>query len=301
MIGRAVRVVAALMLLLLVSCASPGSGGRPEIVATTTILGDVVSHIVGDTAEVTVLMKPGADPHSSALSASEAALMTEAGLVVYNGLGLEESMQRNIEAAAEDGAPTLSVGDHVDPLQFSGEQGSEPDPHFWTDPQRMVRAVDVIADRVQQLPGIDAGAVSANASRYRAELDLLDRDMTERFATIPSDRRALVTNHHVLGYLANRFGFSVIGAVIPSGTTLASPSASDLESLASVIRETGVPAIFVDSSQPDRLARVLAERSGVHVDVVTLYSESLSEPGTEADSYLKMMQTNSEAIADNLI
>ena len=301
MIGRAVRVVAALMLLLLVSCASPGSGGRPEIVATTTILGDVVSHIVGDTAEVTVLMKPGADPHSSALSASEAALMTEAGLVVYNGLGLEESMQRNIEAAAEDGAPTLSVGDHVDPLQFSGGQGSEPDPHFWTDPQRMVRAVDVIADRVQQLPGIDAGAVSANASRYRAELDLLDRDMTERFATIPSDRRALVTNHHVLGYLANRFGFSVIGAVIPSGTTLASPSASDLESLASVIRETGVPAIFVDSSQPGRLARVLAERSGVHVDVVTLYSESLSEPGTEADSYLKMMQTNSEAIADNLI
>ena len=120
--------------------------------------------------------------------------------------------------------------------------------------------------------------------------------MTERFATIPVERRKLVTNHHVLGYLAARYGFTVIGAVVPSGTTLASPSSSDLESLAGAIRDAGVPAIFVDSSHPDRLARVLADEAGVDVDVVALYSESLDEPGTEGATYLDMMRTNTEAI-----
>lgn len=288
--------------LLLAACGGPGTaGGRQQIAVTTTILGDVVSEVVGDTADVHVMMKPNADPHSYALSAAEAARMAEADLVIYNGLGLEESMQRNVDAAAGDGVPTLPVGDHVDPLRFSEDEHGGPDPHFWTDPQRMVRAVDAIADRIARLPGIDGARVAANAARYRDHLNSLSETMTDRFAAIPTERRKLVTNHHVLGYLADRFGFTVIGAVIPSGTTLASPSASDLESLAGAIREAGVGAIFVDSSQPDRLARVLAEHSGVQVNVVTLYSESLSEPGTEADSYLGMMRANTETIANNLI
>ncbi|MGA5535098.1 zinc ABC transporter substrate-binding protein AztC [Mycolicibacterium nivoides] len=290
------------LVTLLAACGSPhGSSGQQEIVVTTTILGNVVSEVVGDTADVRVMMKPNADPHSYALSAAEAAHMAEADLVIYNGLGLEESMQRNVDAAAESGVPTLPIGDHVDPLQFAEGDNGGPDPHFWTDPQRMVLAVEAIADRVTALPGIDGATVTANAARYRDELNTLSKNMTDRFAAIPVERRKLVTNHHVLGYLAERFGFKVIGAVIPSGTTLASPSASDLESLAGAIREAGVGAIFVDSSQPDRLARVLAEQSGVQVNVAELYSESLSESGTEADSYLGMMRANTETIADNLI
>ncbi|MGV9797909.1 zinc ABC transporter substrate-binding protein AztC [Mycobacterium sp. NPDC003449] len=291
-----------LALVLLAGCSAPDGGGdRRHIAVTTTILGDVVSEIVGDTADVQVLMKPNADPHSAALSAQDAAQMTESDLVVYNGLGLEEGMQRHVDAAAENGVATLPVGDHVDPLQFSADDHGGPDPHFWTDPRRMVLAVDAIAGRVAELPGIDSDAVSANAARYRDELNTLSESMGDRFATIPAQRRKLVTNHHVLGYLADRFGFSVVGAVIPSGTTLASPSASDLESLAGAIRQAGVPAIFADSSQPDRLARVLAEQAGVQVEVVPLYSESLSEPGTEADSYLGMMRANTESIVNNLI
>ncbi|MBU8826760.1 zinc ABC transporter substrate-binding protein AztC [Mycolicibacterium goodii] len=295
-------IAACLAILLLAACGAPdGSDGRRQIVVTTTILGDVVSQVVGDTADVRVMMKPNADPHSYGLSAADAAEMAKADLVVYNGLGLEESMQRHVDAAAENGVPTLPVGDHVDPLQFSEDEHGGADPHFWTDPQRMILAVDAIAGRVAELPGIDQAAVAANAASYRDELNNLSAHMTDRFAAIPAEQRKLVTNHHVLGYLADRFGFTVIGAVIPSGTTLASPSASDLESLAGAIRDAGVKAIFVDSSQPDRLAHVLAEQSGVRVNVVSLYSESLSAPGTEADSYLGMMRTNTETIANNLI
>lgn len=300
MSGRWRLLVLCLVAALAAACGAQGGGdGRQEIVVTTTILGDVVRQIVGDAADVQVLMKPNADPHSSSLSAADAAAMSNSDLVIYNGLGLEESMQRHVDVAAEDGVQTLAVGDHVDPIQFAGNGPA--DPHFWTDPQRMVLAVDAIADRITQLPGIDSGAVAANAGRYRNELNILSEAMVDRFATIPAERRKLVTNHHVLGYLADRFGFTVIGAVVPSGTTLASPSASDLESLASAVRTAAVPAIFVDSSQPDRLARVLAEHAGVDVKVVTLYTESLSGPGSPADSYLDMMRVNTETIVTNLI
>lgn len=302
MSGRWRLLVLCLAAAMAVACGTQGGGdGRQEIVVTTTILGDVVRQIVGDAADVRVLMKPNVDPHSSSLSAADAAAMSNSDLIVYNGLGLEESMQRHVDAAAEDGVATLAVGDHVDPLRLSGAEHGGVDPHFWMDPQRMVLAVDAIADRITQLPGIDSGAVAANAGRYRDELNSLSEAMARRFATIPTERRKLVTNHHVLGYLADRFGFTVIGAVIPSGTTLASPSASDLESLASAVRTAAVPAIFVDSSQPDRLARVLAKQAGVDVNVVTLYTESLSGPGTPADSYLDMMRANTEIIVTNLI
>lgn len=124
--------------------------------------------------------------------------------------------------------------------------------------------------------------------------------MRDAFASVPADRRRLVTNHHVFGYLADRYGFRVVGAVIPSGTTLASPSASDLDSLATAVRKAGVPAIFADSSQPDRLAQVLKRESGIDVDVVPLFSESLTPKGQGAATYLQMMRANTEAITKGL-
>jgi zinc/manganese transport system substrate-binding protein len=120
--------------------------------------------------------------------------------------------------------------------------------------------------------------------------------MHESFSAIPSAQRALVTNHHVFGYLADRFHFRVIGAVVPGGTTLAAPSAADLHALAEAIREAGVPAIFAESSQPDRLVQVLAREASVEVEVVALYTESLSEPGEAAETYLAMMRTNTDRI-----
>jgi zinc/manganese transport system substrate-binding protein len=298
------RIVVLALIAVVAGCTGAGDSQPADhrIVVTTNILGDVVRNIVGDTADVRVLMKPNADPHSFAVSAQEAAAITAADLLVYNGLGLEESLQRHVDSAADNGVPTLPVGERVDPIRYaSGEGEGGPDPHFWTDPQRMLAGVDVIVDAVtEHIPDIDGKRISENAANYRNELQKLSDLMTERFAAIPVERRKLVTNHHVLGYLAARYGFTVIGAVVPSGSTLASPSSSDLDSLAGAIRESGVPAIFIDSSHPDRLARVLADEAGVDVDVVALYSESLDEPGTPGATYLDMMRTNTEAIVTGL-
>lgn len=295
------------LLAAVVLVAGCADGGHPqssghEIVVTTNILGDVVKNIVGDTANVRVLMKPNSDPHSFGVSAQEAESIVTADLIVYNGLGLEEGLQRHIDSATDDGVPTLAVGERADPIRYSsGDSQGRPDPHFWTDPIRMLAAVDAIVGAVRRhLPDIDGEKIATNADNYREDLRKLSDWMTERFAAVSAERRKLVTNHHVLGYFSQRFGFAVIGAVVPSGSTLASPSSSDLDSLAGVIRSTGVPAIFVDSSQPDRLARVLADEAGVDVDVVELYSESLDEPRTPGGTYLDMMRTNTEAIVSGL-
>ena len=154
--------------------------------------------------------------------------------------------------------------DAVEPLKFSHDDGDEAtDPHFWTDPSRVELAADAIADSVvEHVDGVDSAVVRSQAASYKAELDKLAASMEESFAGIEPGRRKLITNHHVFGYLAQRFGFEVIGAVIPSGTTLASPSSADLNDLTGKIQAAGVVAIFADSSQPERLAQVLAAEAG---------------------------------------
>ncbi|GAA3388624.1 zinc ABC transporter substrate-binding protein AztC [Cryptosporangium minutisporangium] len=275
---------------------------RTHIVVTTNILGDVVREIVGDEARVTVLMKPNADPHSFAISAREARTMQTADLLVYNGLGLEEGVLRHVEAAKDADVPTVEVGARADPIEYQdGDAAGLPDPHFWTDPIRMQTAVRLLADEiVEHVDGVDADVVRQRAKSYQVELGELSRELATGFAGIPADRRVLVTNHHVFGYLAARYDLTVVGTIIPSGTTLASPSASDLASLTTAIKTHRVRAIFADTSQPARLAEVLASSARVTVRVIALYSESLSEADGEAASYLAMMRFNTDAILDGL-
>lgn len=282
-------------------CAAAAGSDRPQVVVTTNILGDVVEHIVGDAAEVTTLMKPNADPHSFAISAQEAARMDSADLLVTNGLGLEEGLQQHIDRAAAAGVPTLVAGDMIDVLPYASEDAAgADDPHFWTDPARVVDVVNALEDALTDVEGIDVEQIRNNVDVYRDDLAELNEEMSTAFAEIPADRRALVTNHHVFGYLADRFGFRLVGAVIPGGTTLAAPSAADLRDLTDAIDEAGVRTIFAESSQPDRLIQVLASEAGIEVDVVELFTESLTEPGGGADTYLTMMRANTERIADGL-
>lgn len=299
-------------LLVLVTAAAASActtaEDQPSIVVTTNILGDMTREIIGDEADVTVLMKPNADPHSFGLSAVQAAELERADLVVYNGLGLEENVLRHVDAARESGVATFAVGDAVDPLTFRTadnggpeEEEGQPDPHFWTDPDRVRKAISLIADQViKHVDGVDDSAIRADTERYDKELMDLTAWMEKSFDRIPEDRRALVTNHHVFGYLADRFGFEVIGAVIPSGTTLASPSSSDLRSLTRAMEEAGVRTVFADSSQPTRLAEVLRAELGGQVRVVELYSESLTAEREGADTYLRMMRANTTAMTNGL-
>ncbi|MCW4386301.1 zinc ABC transporter substrate-binding protein AztC [Salinibacterium sp. SYSU T00001] len=284
-----------LAVLGLTGCSAAGvADERPLIVATTNILGDVVGELVGDRAEVFTLMPPNADPHSFDVSPADAARMRDAELIVANGLGLEEGLQHHVEAAAADGVEVIEAGDLIEVLAYAeGGSAGTADPHFWTDPARMLDVVDGLEGPLSEIAGtLDSG--------YRAELVALDAELEEQFAAIPAERRALVTNHHVFGYLAERFDFRVIGAVVPSGTTLAAPSASDFSGLVSAIDEAGVPTIFADSSQPDRLVQVLAEEADRDVRVVALYTESLTEPGGGAATYLEMMRVNAHLITTGL-
>ncbi|MGA5797735.1 zinc ABC transporter substrate-binding protein AztC [Streptomyces cellulosae] len=309
-IARLRHLIAGLLALVTAATTTACTTGddRPDIVVTTNILGDVTREIVGGEADVTVLMKPNADPHSFGLSAVQAAELERADLIVHNGLGLEENVLRHVDAARESGVATFAAGEAAGPLTFhtAGDAGPEgdggqPDPHFWTDPDRMRKVTVLLADQVvEHVDGVDADTVRANADRYAKQLTELTAWMERSFGRVPADRRALVTNHHVFGYLADRFGLRVIGAVIPSGTTLASPSSSDLRSLTEAVDRAGVRTVFADSSQPQRLAEVLRRELGGGVRVVQLYSESLTAKGGGADTYLRMMRANTTAMVTGL-
>ena len=310
--ASAASITALALATTLFGCA-PAATDRPLIVVTTNILGDVVEQIVGDEAEVMTLMQPNADPHSFEISAQEASRILNADLIVSNGLGLEEGLQQHLESAAANDVPLLAAGDVIDVLTYSADVDAEDDttgsgsgsgaadPHFWTDPARMLDVVDAVATSItDHVRGVDGAVITRQAEEYAAELRHLDAEMVTAFEGIGQARRNLVTNHHVFGYLADRFDFTVVGAVIPGGSTLAAPSASDLRDLVSAINTTGVATIFAESSQPDRLVQVLADEAGVDVAVVELFTESLSEAGAGAESYLTMMRTNTERIATGL-
>ncbi|MCY1718242.1 zinc ABC transporter substrate-binding protein AztC [Microbacterium sp. SL62] len=295
---RTLAALAAAALLCLSGCAGGAVSDRPLVVVTTNILGDVVSNLVGDDVDVMTLMRPGADPHSFEISAAEAARMRSADLLVANGLGLEEGLQHHLDAAKADGVDTIVAGDAVTVLPYtSTDADGADDPHFWTDPAQMIAVVDRLTPELEKLGGT---AVAERSAAYRAQLERLDADMTAAFAAIPAERRALVTNHHVFGYLAARFDFRLIGAVIPGGTTLAAPSASDLADLVSGIDEAKVPTIFAESSSPDRLVRALADEADRHVGVTELFTESLTDASGDAPDYLTMMRVNMQRIATGL-
>ena len=274
---------------------------RPVVIVSTNILGDVVQQLVGDEADVVTLMKPNADPHSFEISAQEGARLRTADLIVSNGLGLEEGLQQHLDEAAAENVPTFVAGDAIDVLEYTeGDAAGSPDSHFWTDPARMTAVVDALEPALAGLDGVDSAEITDRTAGYRLQLKGLDDDMSATFAAIPDQRRALVTNHHVFGYLADRFDFTVIGAAIPGGTTLAAPSASDLAELVGAIEKTGVPAIFAESSSPDRLVQALASEADIRVTVIELFTESLTAPDGGAPDYLTMMRVNTERISDGL-
>ncbi|GGD63236.1 metal ABC transporter substrate-binding protein [Microbacterium murale] len=282
---------------VLAGCA-PSAADRPSVYVTTNILGDVVSEIAGAHLDVVTLMAPGADPHSFELSAQQAAGLRDAELIVANGLGLEEGLAQHVGAAADEGVPVVEAGDHVEVLEYA--EGAGPDPHFWTDPEQMILVVDALAPTLAEIAGDAGDDVLAAAAAYREELSALDEHMTTALSKIPAEHRALVTNHHVFGYLARRYDVALLGAAIPGGTTLAAPSPADLQELVDAIDEAGVRTIFAESSQPDRLVQVLAEEADREVAVVELITESLAPPGEPGDTYLDMMHVNTERIAKGL-
>lgn len=309
------------------------------VVATTSILGDVVTDLVGDTARVEVLMPVGADPHDFQPSAQQAGMLREADLVIANGLGLEEGLLDTIESAEDEGVNVLEIAPLVDPIPFAANRGhgddhaeeghdeheddhpedsqsedhaedhegeddhghGEEDPHFWQDPLRMATAVELIASELAELDtGLSAAEWQERADTHVAELEALHTEITEILDPIPPERRKLVTNHEAFGYFADRYGFEILGVVIPGGSTLAEPSAQELGELVEVLEHTQVSAIFAENVNPSALAEAVAAELGGEVTVVGLYSDSLGEPGSAAATYPGMLRENARLIAEAL-
>ncbi len=286
----------AVVLVAFVAGCTDGAGSErtdgPHIVVTTSVLGDVVAQLVGDAASVTVVMPRGADPHGFQPSAQQVAAMVDADALIVNGAGFEEGLLDSVRAAESDGVPTFAAIDAVTTLTLGGGGA---DPHFFTDPARMAEAaIEIVGFLSSGGPDL---TLPPTADDYIASLHDLDREVREILADIAIDHRALVTNHAVFGYFADRYDFDVIGTVVPGGSTTDAVSARDLESLAAAIRETGVPAIFAESSAPAQLADTLADEVGADVEVVELYSESLGGEGSDGGTYLDMIRTDARRIA----
>lgn len=295
------RLVGGMVALTLAvgACATP-TPAAPPVVATTSILGDVVGQVVDDSLPTVTLIPVGADPHDFRPSARQAGVVAGALLVVANGLGLEERLADLLSAAAADGTPVIEIGPLVDPLPFGVEAGPEAglDPHVWLDPLRMAKAARLIAARLAELdPSTPAGTWTDRGERYAGELERLDGRIRDILSVVPPERRLLVTNHDALGYFADRYGFRIVGTVIPGGSTLAEPSSSELGELVRTIETTGVPAIFVETTTSADLATTLAAELGRPIEIVELYTGSLGEPGSGADSYVGMMETDARRIA----
>jgi zinc/manganese transport system substrate-binding protein len=293
--------------------AAGAGSGRPHLVVTTSVLGDVVENLVGDLADIEVMMPAGSSPHEFQASPRQVAAMREADAMIVNGGGFEEGLGDAIEAAEADGVVIYAAIDAVETLTFSEDAPHDEDeaeqekhgtasidPHFFTDPRRVATAAQAIADFLaDEVPALDSDELVTQTAAYVDELTALDAEMEETLAAVAADRRKLVTNHEVFGYFAQRYGFEVIGAVIPTGTTQAAPSAGELDELAHTIEQAGVPAIFAETSSPTRLADSLAAEVG-DVQVVELYTESLGPEGSDGDTYAGMMRSDAEQIADAL-
>lgn len=293
------------MVLVLSACsvapASPAAqpaGARLQVVATTTIIGDLARNVAGDRAEVTVLLPLGADPHQFEPRPSDAAALARAQVLLMNGAGLEaflEPLLKNIggQRIVVECAQGL-------PLRTVKEGGRlVDDPHLWYDVRNAIHYVENIRDGLIQADPAGRAVYTANADRYIAQLKDLDGWIIEQVKQIPPERRKLVTSHDTFGYFAQRYGFEVIGAIFPASGVEAEPSAQDIAALISAIKAAGVKAVFTETTVDPKFAQQIASDAGVKV-VTRLYTDSLGGPGSGAETYLDLMRFDVQAIVEAL-
>jgi ABC-type Zn uptake system ZnuABC Zn-binding protein ZnuA len=295
--------------LLLSACASPAarSGSAPaqpiRVLAVETFLSDIAENVAGDRLKVEALIPVGLDPHAFEPAPSDVVKISESQVLIVNGAGLEEWLQRLLDNAggqrqvivASQGL-TLRVPPPGDPAAVEHPEG---DPHFWLDPTKVVRYVENIRDGLSQADPAGAGTYAKNAQAYIAQLNDLDQWITAQVSQVPPARRLLVTNHESFGYFADRYGFKIVGAIVPSVTSNASPSAQEMAALVDRVRAAGAPAVFLETGVNTQLADQLASETGIKV-VTGLLTHSVSAAGGPAPTYLEMMRYNTTKIVTAL-
>ncbi|MCS7259591.1 MAG: metal ABC transporter substrate-binding protein [Anaerolineae bacterium] len=309
-----------------------------RVVAIEPFLADIAQNVAGERLKVASLIPLGVDPHSFEPTPNDLRTLAESDVVIVHGAGLEEFLQDLLASAggsyylieatkgltprgwdvehqeemhpheAEEQEAELSAEEKVS--EAVSEEGSEEvhseihhhhevDPHFWLDPNYVIRYVENIRDGLSQVDPAGATLYAQNADAYIAQLQELDRWIVAQVAQIPPEHRLLVTNHESFSYFADRYGFQVIGTILPGVSTGVSPSAQQLAQLIDLIRETGAPAIFLETGSNPQLAEQIAREAGVQV-VSGLYTHSPSPPDGPAPTYLDMIRYNTTLIVEAL-
>ena len=283
------------------AASTPAENGKKTIVVTYSVLGSLVQELVGDQANVIVSMPNGQDPHEWEPSAKDIETLTHADMIVQNGLGLEGGMEKALAQAETAGVKFFTASDHItirtvgtgegipsgDPDQAIGAQ----DPHLWTDPLTMKQVVDALSVSLKDDLGLD---VSANAAQLDQKLDDLNNEISAEVESLPAERRVLVTGHESLGYFAQRYNFKLVGAIIPSLTSDAEASASDMSTLAAQIEASQVPAVFTELGTPANVAQTIGQETGAKV--IELTTHALPEGG----DYFAFERDLAQTIVDGL-
>lgn len=297
-------------LSLLVAC-SPAtqagdedSGSPIQAVATIGMITDIVQIVGGERVEVAGLMGPGVDPHLYKASEGDVALLANADIIFYNGLHLEAQLGEVLERMQAQ-ASTVAVTDGIDrsllltPPEFQGAA----DPHVWFDVTLWMAAVETVRDSLSELDPEGAEMYAQNSSNYLSELEDLHQYVQSQAERVPGDKRVLITAHDAFNYFGRAYGFEVRG--LQGISTATEVSTADVQELAAFIVEREIPALFVESSVPQRTIEAVqaAVRSqGFDVQIGgQLYSDAMGDPGTPEGSYTGMVRHNIDTIVAALL
>jgi ABC-type Zn uptake system ZnuABC Zn-binding protein ZnuA len=288
-----------------------------RVVATTSLVADVAQRVGGDAIELTTLMPLGVDPHSYTPTPQDLRTLNEAHVILINGLGLEESLMPLL-SELENPVPVVSVNAGLAPLTYGeatedeavvSEEEAEAntdeqaqahllDPHTWLSVNNVLVWVDNVAATFATLDTVNVDSFFSNAGAFQDELTAVDAELRARIDTLSEERRKLVSDHQDLNYFAQDYGFEVVGTVIPGVSTMTAPTAQELAALQEAITAAGVDVIFVGQDVDDSVVTQLA--NDLDLEVVPLYTSSLSEADGPAPDYPAMMRYNVDTIVSAL-
>ena len=308
--GRIGLFALATLAILLGGCSSnTRPSGKLRVVATYSILDDLVRNVAGDEVEVVTLVGPDGDAHNFEPTPQDGITIADANVIFENGAGFETWLDKLVNSShtkAQRVVVTkgleLREGEchHSAKEKEQGHHHHEDDPHVWHDVQNAIHMVGVIRDRLVEIDPAHAARYKANAAAYLDRLQKLHNWVEATVATLPKERRKLVTSHDTFGYFADRYGFKVVGTALASVSTEASdPSAGDFAKLVESVKAAKVPAIFAENVHNPRLMERLAKEAGVKL-APPLYTDALGKPGSEGDTYEKMVRHNVTTIVEAL-
>ncbi|WP_309236525.1 metal ABC transporter substrate-binding protein [Microcoleus sp. FACHB-672] len=274
------------------------TSGKPNVVATSTIIEDLTEEVAGDEIQLTGILQPGADPHVYEPVPADSVALEKADLILYNGYNLEPGLIKLMNAAGNK-ARKVPVGEVIKSLQLDKAGEKVPDPHVWGDVKNVIQMVNVIRDELISLSPEDREKFTQNATRLTGELKQLDNWIGKQIATIPADKRRLVTTHDAFQYYGRAYQLKIIGTLIGISTE-EQPSAQTVRKLVDAVKAAGVPAIFAETTINPALITTVAEESGVKLAPNQLYSDSIGAGGGAGDSYIKMIVANTRTIVEAL-